>query len=141
MSECFTLGNKFNTLNVINMSHMFSECEMPEGFSLGDNFDTSNVKIVAFMFSGQYYKKLKIPKGFSFGNKFNISNVEDVCGMLNYCIIPDDFSFGNVLKEISAKKPEGSDEMFFDCKYESGKVIDNSIFQEQITDKNIGEEI
>ena len=46
----FTLGDNFNTINVIDMRSMFEDCEIPEGFSLGGKFDTSHVTNMSAMF-------------------------------------------------------------------------------------------
>ena len=51
LPEGFTLGDNFDTSNVVDMSFMFYNCILPEGFTLGDKFDTSNVINTNGMFS------------------------------------------------------------------------------------------
>ena len=46
----FTLGDKFDTSNVIYMNSMFSDCNLPEGFTLGDKFVVSDNTNVFEMF-------------------------------------------------------------------------------------------
>lgn len=47
----FSLGEHFDTSDVICMRGMFEECKLSGSFSLGANFDTSNVTDMSYMLS------------------------------------------------------------------------------------------
>ena len=71
--SCLDLGNKFDTSNVTNMSHMFAIMTSVEEIKLGDKFDTSNVTSMGCMFEGcQSLRYLNL------GEKFDTSNVTDM---------------------------------------------------------------
>lgn len=102
----------FDTSNVINMSYMFSDCDIPKGFSLGDKFDTSDVIFMRGMFSD-----CDIPKGFSLGDKFDTSNVINMSEMFCGSTIPDGFSLGDKFNLSSVIEMIA---MFFNCKLPPG---------------------
>lgn len=83
-----TLGNDFDTSEVIDMQGMFAECEIPAGFFLGDKFDTSNVTNMRAMFY-----KCNLPEDFSLGHKFDTSKVTDMYRMFEECNLPGLFSW------------------------------------------------
>ena len=116
LSEGFSLGEYFDTSNVIRMDAMFEDCILPDGFSLGESFHTSKVTSMRYMFAGcrlpegfslgEHFNTsrvtdmlcmfgwCKLPEGFSLGEHFDTSNVTDMCGMFSYCKIPKDFTLG-----------------------------------------------
>lgn len=104
-SEGFSLGDRFDTSKVIDMSYMFDYCKFPVGFSLGKKFDTSSAKNMECMFI-----RSELPKGFTFGNKFKI-NVGaygtiflycSYCGR-NICSVTGTFSCPDIVKIINRK--------------------------------------
>lgn len=88
LSKDFSLGDKFDTSNVTDMSYMFSgEVAFNEGsrvinFSFGDKFDTSSVTNMSGMFGED--GKYNATKNFSLGDKFDTSNVTDMSYMFDW---------------------------------------------------------
>ena len=72
----FTLGNKFDTSNVKDMSWMFSSCVLPERFTLGDKFDTSNVGDMNHMFKRCRYDNI------SFREYFKTDDMKSIIALL-----------------------------------------------------------
>lgn len=115
LPEGFTLGDKFDTSNVTNMSGMFYNCKLPAGFSLGGKFDTSSVVYMRHMF-----RNCKLPDGFSLGEKFDTSNVTDMSGMFSLCRMKGAFSLGDHFHTGSV---EDMDSMFAGCIIERGILL------------------
>ena len=91
MSSGFSLGDKFSTSNVRNMSSMFRQCIMPSGFSLGNKFDTSKVIDMSCMF-----QECIMPSGFSLGDKFDISSVANMFDIFKMCVLTGDSTFAQI---------------------------------------------
>lgn len=102
----------FDTSNVIDMSEMFSGCEMSEDISLGDQFDTSNVEDMHYMFYG-----CKFPAGFSLGGKFDTSNVINMDSMFHKCEFPEGFNLGH---KFDTSRVTGMVSMFSNCNLPKG---------------------
>lgn len=113
--EGITLGDKFDTSNVTDMSYMFLSCKLPKGFTLGDKFDTSNVTNMNSMFS-----HCKLPEGFTLGDKFDTSNVTDMTGMLCSCKFPEGFTLGD---KFNTSKVTRMVSMFSKCKFSEGFTL------------------
>ena len=123
LPEVFTLGDKFDTSGVVDMSHMFFRCRMPKGFTLGDKFDTSKVVDMRYMFSN-----CELPEGFTLGDKFNTSNMRYAYLMFYECVLPEDFTLGDLFSISNAKNTVN---MFQKCRLPEGKKVEdfNSKFE------------
>lgn len=84
----FSLGDKFDTYKVEDMTAMFSGFLMPKNFSLGDSFSVPGGCGVEGMFTDTVFAV-----GFSFGSEFDLSELVDVSSMFYDCIFPDGFRF------------------------------------------------
>ena len=70
--------SRFDTSNVINMSHMFDSCNLPPSFDLS-GFNTSHVTDMDHMFANcGSLTKLDL-------SSFDTSNVTDMSGMFSFC--------------------------------------------------------
>ena len=112
LPENFTLGDKFNTVNVTDMRSMFEDCEIPEGFSLGEKFDTSHVTNMSAMFM-----HCELPAGFTLGDNFDTSSVKDMTAMFSKCSLPEGFTLGEKFNTSSVKIMKA---MFEFCKLPRG---------------------
>lgn len=110
----FTLGDKFDTSKIENMSSMFYFCIFPEGFTLGDKFDTSNVTDMSFMF----YECI-LPEGFTLGDKFDTRNVAEMDSMFYLCSLPKGFNLGN---KFNISKTTSMSSMFFGCTLDNKRL-------------------
>ena len=88
LPEGFTLGDKFDTSNVINMDSMFAECSLKGNIFVGDKFDTSNVENMNHMFMNSDAAAVII------GDKFDTSKVTSMEGVFSNCKLPEGFSLG-----------------------------------------------
>ena len=113
--ENFTLGDKFDTSNVIDMTNMFYDCVLPEGFTLGDKFDTSKVVDMSNMFRG-----CTLPEGFTLGDKFDTSKVVDMINVFNGCTLPTCFTLGD---KFATGKVTDMEDMFKGCTLPSDPIL------------------
>lgn len=104
----FTLGDKFDTSTITDMSDMFLECKLSENFTLGHSFDTYNVTNMNGMFCS-----CKLPENFSLGYKFDTSKVLNMECMFAECEIPENFLLGD---KFYTSKVLNMSYMFEDCK-------------------------
>ena len=122
----FSLGEHFDTSNVIDMSSMFECCEISEGFSLGEHFDTSNVTSMEHMFS-----QCKLPEDLSLGEHFDTSKVTDMSDMFSYCSLSYGFSLG---EHFDTSKVTNMRRMFGDCRLPEGFSLGAHFYTSNVTD-------
>ena len=71
------------------MYHMFSVCSLPKGFSLGDKFDTRNVKDMSYMFHFcELPEGFSFGKNFIISNNTDTFNMFDHCEISECVILP-----------------------------------------------------
>ena len=84
----FTLGDKFDTSKVTDMSCMFFDCKFPEGFTLGEKFVTTRaLRHTVYMFG-----KCKFNNDFYLEKSFKPRNVYGDGPMFTQCSMPGNWS-------------------------------------------------
>lgn len=99
------VGKYWNFSNVADMSYMFYRCKKLHP-SIGKNWDTSNVQNMSYMF----YRCVKLPN--SIGKKWNTSNVKNMSHMFSHC---EDLN-QNIGKNWDTSSVEDMSYMFSGCR-------------------------
>lgn len=84
----FSLGDKFDTSKVFDMTGMFAKAKLPEGFILGEKFTFGTAINPSNMFCC-----VEFPKRFSL-NDFTFTANRDYADMFSGCKFPVGFQIG-----------------------------------------------